>query len=1028
MKAILLAAGGVKNIPSAYLPGKKEKTRDLSLEWILHALKENRVSDIILVGGQNAENVMRRYPGLSVFLNPSWKSTGMVASLFTAKETLNGRCLISYADTVYRPSVIKKLLSESRGDIVLAADTQWKTRYAGRSKKAVAKAEKIRFANHHVTDIRRKIRPEQAGGEFAGLVYLSGKGARKFQAVYETLKESHRGKFHEAPSFEKANVTDFLRDLLRRGEKIQVVRIEGGWAELDAPQDLASFVFGTKSVTLQRLKPVLKHGKILEQVSFTVGEWKKRSRKIIAQIQKTLKARHVIARSSSTAEDSPHLSYAGMFKSVLNVDKNNARALHDAVEAVIASYHDAGAQHQVFMQPQIENVSMSGVVFTCDIRTGAPYYVINYDTSGSTHSVTSASPQEVYHLYAYKKSRATHQDSRIKKLLECAGEIEKLTGSETLDVEFAFNARGELFIFQVRPLTITEAIARYYEYDLEPFIASAKTFVEKQLMPKPHIGGETSALGDMPDWNPAEMLGTHPAPLAYSLYAYLIMDSTWREAREKLGYFNPHSEHLMVNICGHPYVDIRNSLNSFTPADISSALRHKLVTHGIRYLKEHPDAHDKLEFEVTATCYTPQFPRFEKRLRNSGFSSHRIAELKHALHRLTCNILAEQHISHETLIDSVRCLDERREWLLKNKSNFEPAELIRMLLDDAIIFGTLPFSILARYAFIGTDFMRSFVSLGILPDEKYNLFFESVNTVAKKMSARMDDVKNRTLPLESFLKEFGHLRPGTYDIQSQSYDENPELYFGNVLRHKNAAADRRAKNIPAEKEIFTKAELKEMRKCLNAHAISVSADALLDFVSRSIEGRELAKFIFTKNISHALKEIIAWGGTRRITREDAAFLDIHAILNGGIFTDYKKLIESAKQEYSLHQQVILPSLIFKPEDVETVTFANDRPNFITSKSVAAPALFLDTFYHGMDLRGKIILIESADPGYDWIFTHGISGLATKYGGAASHMAIRCAEFGLPAAIGCGVKIFNMLKEFGVIELDCEKKTARGVSP
>ena len=51
------------------------------------------------------------------------------------------------------------------------------------------------------------------------------------------------------------------------------------------------------------------------------------------------------------------------------------------------------------------------------------------------------------------------------------------------------------------------------------------------------------------------------------------------------------------------------------------------------------------------------------------------------------------------------------------------------------------------------------------------------------------------------------------------------------------------------------------------------------------------------------------------------------------------------------------------------------------------------------------MIESADPGYDWIFTHDIKGLITKYGGAASHMAIRCAEFNLPAAIGSG-EIFD----------------------
>ena len=33
------------------------------------------------------------------------------------------------------------------------------------------------------------------------------------------------------------------------------------------------------------------------------------------------------------------------------------------------------------------------------------------------------------------------------------------------------------------------------------------------------------------------------------------------------------------------------------------------------------------------------------------------------------------------------------------------------------------------------------------------------------------------LTKSSFLKKYGHLRPGTYDISSYRYDEKPNLYF-----------------------------------------------------------------------------------------------------------------------------------------------------------------------------------------------------------------------------------------------------------
>ncbi len=74
-----------------------------------------------------------------------------------------------------------------------------------------------------------------------------------------------------------------------------------------------------------------------------------------------------------------------------------------------------------------------------------------------------------------------------------------------------------------------------------------------------------------------------------------------------------------------------------------------------------------------------------------------------------------------------------------------------------------------------------------------------------------------------------------------------------------------------------------------------------------------------------------------------------------------------------------------------------------------------------DLKNTIVMIENADPGYDWIFSRNIAGLITKYGGVASHMAIRCGELGLPGAIGCGETLFEKLSTSNKILLDCENE-------
>ena len=96
------------------------------------------------------------------------------------------------------------------------------------------------------------------------------------------------------------------------------------------------------------------------------------------------------------------------------------------------------------------------------------------------------------------------------------------------------------------------------------------------------------------------------------------------------------------------------------------------------------------------------------------------------------------------------------------------------------------------------------------------------------------------------------------------------------------------------------------------------------------------------------------------------------------------------------------------------------PNFITNNRVIGKVLNLDDKIKN-SLDSKIILIENADPGFDWIFTKKIKGFATQYGGSNSHMAIRAAELNIPAVIGCGQKKFDELKDSSEIEIDCLNK-------
>jgi phosphoenolpyruvate synthase/pyruvate phosphate dikinase len=93
-----------------------------------------------------------------------------------------------------------------------------------------------------------------------------------------------------------------------------------------------------------------------------------------------------------------------------------------------------------------------------------------------------------------------------------------------------------------------------------------------------------------------------------------------------------------------------------------------------------------------------------------------------------------------------------------------------------------------------------------------------------------------------------------------------------------------------------------------------------------------------------------------------------------------------------------------------------QPNFITSGCASGEVAFVQQ--SSQDISGKILFIPSADPGYDWIFSHDISGFVTMYGGLNSHMAIRAGELGMPAVIGAGEALFMEWSKAKALEIDC----------
>ena len=178
-----------------------------------------------------------------------------------------------------------------------------------------------------------------------------------------------------------------------------------------------------------------------------------------------------------------------------------------------------------------------------------------------------------------------------------------------------------------------------------------------------------------------------------------------------------------------------------------------------------------------------------------------------------------------------------------------------------------------------------------------------------------------------------------------------------------------------------------------SNSLGVKPDELSNFSCSGIQWREESKFIFTKGLSFVLstlKDLNPYGLYSSGEIKHLGINEILSILDNDISKSACfQLVASRKENALIDQKIELPQVISKSIDFEYFYIGNNEINFIGTKAVTAPLISLsDCSESHMNLCGCIALIESADPGYDWLFSHNILGLITQYGGANSLLAVQ----------------------------------------
>ena len=486
-----------------------------ALEWIFGACGCS-ISNTTFIAGYQSKIIRSKYPELNIIENSNWEETGSGASFLLSTFDNENPAIVCYGDILFREKSVQSLVQCS-ADVAVAWDSTWQSRFVGRDHNTIVNSEKVIVDGGIVKRLGVDIPLDWADGEFIGLVRFSPKALKWISSI--------RKKFPQ--SLKTSHLSDYIEYMRVEGLSVEGVDVNGQCAEFNEPRDIAHFILGTKAETLSRLRGIVQCSVIQDQIVITVSEWSAKKDNLISYITSYFGDQKLVVRSSSFSEDSFSESNAGGFTSVLNV--STPKKLKDAINCVVDSYGNISDNNQILIQPMVTDIKMSGVAFTRTLEHGAPSFVINYEYGDDTEAITSGSSSNHNTLYLRRNSEVgSLPDKNLEPLIKALREIEDLLGYDCLDVEFALNSQGVVYILQVRPITVSHDDNSIDDDVVDAAIETAKQHWETLSACPPHLPtAQRTLYGVMPDWNPAEIIGIAPNVLASSLYRFLILDDVW---------------------------------------------------------------------------------------------------------------------------------------------------------------------------------------------------------------------------------------------------------------------------------------------------------------------------------------------------------------------------------------------------------------------------------------------------------------------------------------------------------------------
>ncbi len=241
MKIIIIAAGSSTrlgnqtiNVPKGLLKINNNSIIGTQLELF----RKDPNNEIIIITGPNADKF--NFKDVTYVNDTEHQKHDVLGSFMAVRSIINDDILTSYSDIIFEEKILESMI-EFTGDIGIAVDLDWEKNYDGRDQHPKSEAENVLIKENQILKIRKNIverKENEKIGECLGLMKFSKNASKMFLDKYSELEKSHKGKFHNAPSLEKALISDMLQELIVSGIRVSPIYVSGKWCEIDTPQDL----------------------------------------------------------------------------------------------------------------------------------------------------------------------------------------------------------------------------------------------------------------------------------------------------------------------------------------------------------------------------------------------------------------------------------------------------------------------------------------------------------------------------------------------------------------------------------------------------------------------------------------------------------------------------------------------------------------------------------------------------------------------------------------------------------------------